>query len=152
MDNLENKILRIFEDLKVARDGVLLDRSLLIKISKFPRKDQDKSSHAIQSLVDSGYLKQDDSGYFLTSLGFDLLYKHIDIEKTENEIMTCFVKKNLGLSEILLYQVLATSDVLSHPKHKENFDAALENLTNKAFVERTEPGLKLLKAGYDHIY
>lgn len=83
MDSLENKILGIFEEFKVTRNGILRFQSLQSRILKYTPKVQDKSSEAIQNLIDKGYLEKKNKGLVLTSSGFDYLYSKITVEVTE---------------------------------------------------------------------
>jgi predicted transcriptional regulator len=152
MDSLENKILGIFEEFKVKRNGILLFQSLQGRTLKYTQKEQDKSSESIQSLINKGYLEKKNTGLVLASAGFDYLYSKITVEVTEEQIMDLFRRNSRKVSDILMPQHLMSSGFYEHPKHRENLEKALENLAKKSFIEITNKAYRLLQAGYDHIY
>ncbi len=152
MNGLEKKILQLFETYQVARNGILQFQSFQSKVLNFSRKEQDNLTEAIQFLTNKGYIEEVKQGFKLTSSGFDYLYSNITIEDTENEIMDVFYSKNMGVSHVLPKQALMGTKVSLHPKHKENLNEAIDNLLKKQFVEDANTGLRLLQAGYDHIY
>jgi len=151
MTNTQEKILEVFKEHKVSRNGVLKPQS--INIRSWDRRSQDEFENEIKQLIEDEYIFIKDSWYVLTDKGCDYIYRNYSIETTKSLILEVFKKHKIGIDEIIMQNSFIKLQQSVDRFHFDNFTLAFQNLISDEYIEIAGNNCyKLTKLGYDNIY
>lgn len=152
MDNLQQKILKIFGEFKTPANGILKPQSLSSRIKNWDRRSQDNSQQALDELISNGYVGTKDNWLTLTQKGYDFLNQGFSIEDTENIILDFLRNRNFGVGHVIMENEFANLTRKLERFHFENFNQAVQNIISNGFIEVRNNRLYLTQEGYDKLY
>ncbi|ADQ82989.1 hypothetical protein J5295_08840 [Riemerella anatipestifer] len=152
MENLQERILKIFSEFKTPVNGILMPQSIESRISKWDRRSQDEASNALNELISNGYVGTSGHWLTLTQKGYDFLNQGLSIEDTENVILEFLRKRNLGVGHVIMENWFISLQNQIERFHFDNFNVALNNILNKGYIEQRDNGIFLTQKGYDKLY
>ena len=152
MENLQERILKIFNEFKTPVDGILSPRSIESKISKWDKRSQDEAPDALNELISNGYVGTKDNWLTLTQRGYDYLNQGLSIEDTENVILDFLRQRKLSVGHVIMENWLTNLTTRLERFHFDNFNKALNNIFNKGYIEQRDNGMFLTQRGYDKLY
>lgn len=151
MTDTQEKILGVFKERKIDKDGALMRQSL--NMQSWDRHSQDELPVAIKQLIDDEYISFNGFSYILREKGFEFIYEGPSLEATEELILNEFKKHEIAVDGSLMINSLAP---LRNRAEKllqlDKYTKAINNLLGKGLIKDGNNCFILTKNGHDRIY